>query len=79
METGQVLWYSGSRRAGVVGTEAGDEVMAFLPGAAQEDLGCVQEGDTVAVAPAGPAPVRGEPESGADLFPLGLDKMLQGD
>ena len=52
MATGRVLWYSGSRGAGVVETEDGGTVMAFLPGAAQDDLGGVCEGDPVALSPA---------------------------
>jgi hypothetical protein len=59
MATGQVRWYSGSRGCGVVDTQGGDEVMAFLPGQAQDDLGGVREGDSVAVQPAGPSPHRG--------------------
>ena len=78
MATGHVRWYSGSRGVGVVDTDTGDEVMAFLPGSAQEDLGGVQEGDSVAVNPAGPAHA-GSDERGANLFPLGLDKLMGGD
>ncbi len=76
MATGEVRWYSGSRGVGVVNTEQGGEVMAFLPGQAQEDLGGVKEGDSVAVQPAGPAHVAAGGESGANLFPLGLDKLM---
>jgi hypothetical protein len=73
METGQVRWYSGSRGVGVVDTGGGGEVMAFLPGAVQEDLGGVKEGDSVAVSPAaGPGHIPGEEERGANMFPLGL-------
>lgn len=83
LATGQVRWYSGSRGAGVVDTEEGDEVLAFLPGSAQEELGGVQEGDPVAVGyasttptlPAGPSHLPRQ-ESGTDMFPLSLDKLL---
>jgi glycosyltransferase involved in cell wall biosynthesis/cold shock CspA family protein len=86
MATGQVRWYSGSRGAGVVDTEGGDEVMAFLPGQVQEDLGGVREGAPVAVgtaagqgAPgAGPAHTDRDPD-GANMFPLGLDRLLDRD
>lgn len=73
--TGRVRWYSPSRGAGVVDTGGGDEVMAFLPGSVQEDLGGVKEGDAVAVLPASPAPATGE-EHAANLFPLELDKRV---
>lgn len=81
MATGQVRWYSGSRGVGVVDTDQGNEVMAFLPGEAQEDLGGVKEGDVVAVnSVAGPAHVGHQSEdSGANMFPLGLDKILSGE
>jgi glycosyltransferase involved in cell wall biosynthesis/cold shock CspA family protein len=75
MATGQVRWYSASRGAGVVDTDEGGEVMAFLPGDAQENLGGVREGDSVAVGVAGPSHVARE-EGGANIFPLGLDKLL---
>ncbi len=78
MAVGHVRWYSGSRGVGVVDTGDGDEVMAFLPGSAQEDLGGVQEGDSVAVNPAGPAHTSSD-ERGANLFPLGLDKLMGGE
>lgn len=76
MATGQVRWYSGSRGAGVVDTGDGGEVMAFLPGSVQEDLGGVKEGDAVAINPAGPAHLPAQEERGADMFPLGLDKLM---
>jgi UDP-galactopyranose mutase len=77
MSTGHVRWYSGSRGVGLVDTEQGDEVMAFLPGDVQEDLGAVREGDVVAVNPAGPGHVAQQAdESGVNMFPLGLDKLL---
>lgn len=75
MATGHVRWYSGSRGVGFVDTDEGGEVMAFLPGAVQEDLGGVQEGATVAVSPAGPAHTA-EEEKGANLFPMELDRIL---
>lgn len=78
MATGQVRWYSGSRGVGMVDTDEGSKVMAFLPGSAQEDLGGVQEGDAVAVSPAGPAHLPDDDERGANMFPLGLDKLLGG-
>jgi glycosyltransferase involved in cell wall biosynthesis len=81
MATGQVRWYSGSRGAGVVDMTEGEEVLAFLPGEAQDDLGGVHEGDPVAVGAAIPATIAGpthvgRPGTGANLFPLGLDKMV---
>ena len=87
MATGQVRWYSGSRGAGVVDTSEGEEVLAFLPGEAQHDLGSVREGDAVAIGAtmpasalnaAGPTHV-GRNEGSANLFPMGLDKLLNSD
>ncbi|MBC8102268.1 MAG: glycosyltransferase [Cytophagales bacterium] len=86
MATGQVRWYSGSRGAGVVDMEGGEEVLGFLPGEAQNDLGGVREGDSIAVGaaipssatPAGPSHI-GRNESSANLFPMGLDKILKGE
>ena len=87
MATGQVRWYSGSRGAGVVDTDGGEEVLAFLPGEAQHDLGGVREGDAVAIGAtmpssvsnaAGPSHV-GKNEGSANLFPMGLDKLLKAD
>ncbi len=72
---GQVLWYSGSRGAGVVDTGGGDEVMAFLPGSVQEDLGG-EGGRHRGRVHAGPAHLAAENERGTDMFPLGLDKIL---
>jgi len=71
LATGQVRWYSGSRGAGAVETDDGDEVMTFLPAEAQTDLGPVREGDTVAVGHVGPAQT-----PSPDLFPLDLDKAV---
>ncbi len=76
MAVGQVRWYSGSRGAGVVDTDEGDEVMAFLPGEAQADLGAIREGDSVAVGVAGPAHTNRGGETGTNMFPLGLDALL---
>ncbi len=71
LATGQVRWYSGSRGAGAVETDDGDEVMTFMPAEAQTDLGPVREGDTVAVGHVGPAA-----HTTPDLFPLDLDKSV---
>jgi hypothetical protein len=60
----------------MVDTEQGNAVMGFLPGPAQEDLGCVREGDAVALSTAGPAHLTASDESGANLFPLGLDRLM---
>jgi len=81
MATGQVRWYSGSRGVGCVDTEDGGEVLGFFPGQAQEDLGGVKEGDAVALSPsAGPSHVAAAGgEGGANLFPLGLDKLMGGE
>ena len=78
MARGHVRWYSGSRGVGMVDTDGGGEVMAFLPGSVQEDLGGVKEGDAVALGPSGPAPLRDEREQGANMFPLELDKRIGG-
>ncbi|MES2461432.1 MAG: glycosyltransferase [Armatimonadota bacterium] len=87
MATGQVRWYSGSRGAGVVDTDGGEEVLAFLPGEAQHDLGGVREGDAVAIGATMPSSVSGtagpshvgKNEGSANLFPMGLDKLLKSD
>ena len=63
---------------GHYGLTINHEVMGFLPGPAQEDLGCVREGDAVALSTAGPAHLAASDESGANLFPLGLDRLMGG-
>ena len=86
MATGQVRWYSGSRGAGVVDTGTSGDVMAFLPGAAEEDLGGVSEGDAVAVGggvsarvAAGPSHIGRDDTTGTNMFPLGLDRLMDGE
>lgn len=76
---GRVRWYSGSRGAGQVETNDGESVLALLPGAVQEDLGSVREGDAVALEPADPVHESNQdiPEAcNANLFPLDLESVL---
>ncbi len=83
MATGQVRWYSGSRGAGVVDTGEKGDVMAFMPGEAQENLGGVREGDSVAVGgavsatpTAGPSHIGRDDRTGTSMFPTGLDRIM---
>jgi UDP-galactopyranose mutase len=76
LAVGHVRWYSGSRGVGLVETEKGQEIIGFMPGAVQEELGCVHEGDPVAVGAVAGAAAEPAMEHGPSIFPLGLDKRV---